>query len=415
MRIYDISTEISQDMPVYDALEKIHITEIYQIKNGDPCNLTQFNMIGHIGTHADMPLHFIEGGMACDNIPLDHFYGETKVYQMPPSADDITKDDLLPLDIQAGNILLLNTGKKALTPEAAIYLTEKKIKTLGVDSLSVDPFDSQDYPAHHILLGKGIPILEGLVLDGISQGKYELSALPLKIKNGNGSPVRAILSDRHDVKLVIFDMDGLMIDTEPLSKEGWLKALTHYGLEMSESLFSQMIGRNIVTAQELMCSHYGPDFDFEAVRKIRTNYMEDQIQQNGLSMKKGLIYILDRLDQLGIKKCVATSTEWDSMRKKLGQLNLLSRFDGFVAGDQVKVGKPHPDIFLKAAKLIGIDPANCVVLEDSMAGIAAAYSARMRPIAIPDIAPLNRIAVGQIYAQCNDLEEATEIIARLRS
>jgi len=414
MKIYDISAEISQDMLFYDDTEQLHTTEIFQIQQGDICNLTRISLTGHIGTHADMPLHFIKDGMSCVDIPLDHFYGKAKVIQMPPITGNITKDALLPLDIQAGDILLLNTGKKTFMPEAATYLTEKKIKTLGVDSLSVDPYGSPDCPAHLILLESGIPILEGLVLDDIPQGIYELSAMPLKFKNGNGSPVRAILVDRYKVDLVIFDMDGLMIDTEPISKEGWRQALAHHGLEMHESLFSQLLGRGIDTAKQLMSKHYGPDFNFEAIRKMRTAYMENYIQENGLPMKKGLLYMLDQLDQMGIKKCVATSTEWDSMERKLGKLGLLERFDGFVTGDQVKEGKPNPEIFLKAAKLMEVEPANCIVLEDSIAGVTAAYSAGMRSIMIPDMAQPTHWILTRIYALCNDLHEAAEAIKNLR-
>jgi len=410
MKIYDISLEISNDMPVYGDGEKPLITELAQIKHGSQYNLTRFTMTGHMGTHADTPLHFVDGGATCDNIPLDHFYGPAKVIQMPPIEGDITKDDLLPLDIHGGDILLLNTGNKVFTPDAAAYLAEKKIKTLGVDAMSVDAYNSPDFPVHHILLDNDITIIECLALDGVPQGTYELSALPLKFKNGNGSPVRAILADKRKVELVIFDMDGLMIDTEPISKEGWKQALEHYGLELDETFFSRLLGRGIDTARELMNNHFGPDFNFEKVREKRTAHMENHIKQNGLSMKKGLLHMLDRLDQMGIKKCVATSTEWDSMERKLGSLGLLQRFDGFVTGDQVKEGKPHPEIFLKAANLIGAQPTNCVVLEDSIVGVTAAYSAGMRPIMIPDMAQPDKATLTKFYAKCDDLEEAAGII-----
>ena len=418
MKIYDISIEISNDMLVYGDDEKPQLTDVAEIKQGSLYNLTRFTMTGHMGTHADTPLHFIDGGATCDNIPLDHFYGPAKVIQMPPimgeNPRDITKGDLLPLDIQAGDILLLNTGNKVFTTEAAAYLTEKKIKTLGVDVMSVDAYDSSDFPVHHMLLGSGIAILECLALDGIPQGTYELSALPLKFKNGNGSPVRAILADKRKLDLVIFDMDGLMIDTEPISKEGWRQALAHYGFRMDEDFFSRLLGRGIDTARELMNDHYGTGFDFEKVREKRTAHMENHIKQNGLAMKKGLLHILNTLDQLGIKKCVATSTEWDSMERKLGSLGLLERFDGFVTGDQVQEGKPHPEIFLKAAKLIGVEPANCVVLEDSVVGVTAAYSAGMRPIMIPDMAQPDKATLSKFYARCEDLEQAAKVIESIK-
>ena len=217
------------------------------------------------------------------------------------------------------------------------------------------------------------------------------------------------------LELIIFDMDGLMIDTEPVSKEGWRLALKHYGHDMPEELFGQMLGRTLLTARQLLCGFFGPDFDFDAVYKMRTATMENHIKEHGIGMKKGLLHILERIEQLNIKKCVATSTEWASMERKLGSLRLLERFDGFVTGDQVKEGKPNPEIFLKAAKLIGVEPVNCVVLEDSVAGVAAAYSAGMRPIMIPDLAQPDKATLTRIYAKCNDLEEAAMIIKNIKN
>jgi len=87
----------------------------------------------------------------------------------------------------------MNKDYLALTPDAAQYLAEKKIRTLGIDYLSIDPADTTDFAVHKIILGNGIAVLEGLVLDGVPEGTYTLSALPLKLQNGNGSPVRAVL------------------------------------------------------------------------------------------------------------------------------------------------------------------------------------------------------------------------------
>ena len=206
MKIHDITAEISANLPAY-ANARPTISHPNRMENGDQYNLTLISASVHIGTHADMPLHFIHGGAACEEIAIDHFFGPAKV--MPIAVDaHIRKADLLPLDIQEGDIILLETGQSkymrqgsfkedfiALTTEAAEYLAEKKIKTIGIDYLSVDPYDSTDYLVHKVLLGNNIAILEGLVLDNVPAGTYTLSALPLKIKGSEGSPVRAILID----------------------------------------------------------------------------------------------------------------------------------------------------------------------------------------------------------------------------
>ena len=215
------------------------------------------------------------------------------------------------------------------------------------------------------------------------------------------------------LELVIFDMDGLMIDTEPISKEGWRLAFERHGFELDFEFYSRLLGRNLVTAKELMSEYYGPSFDFEKVRKTRMEHMENHIKEKGLTTKKGLAFVLDKINELGLKKCVATSTEWNSMVRKLSSLNLMDHFDGFVSGDQVKVGKPDPEIFLAAAQLIGIEPAKCVVLEDSPAGVAGAFAAGMRAIVIPDMVQPDEETLKKSYAKCNDLFEAAEVIKSL--
>jgi len=411
MKIYDISREISPTMTFYSPDDTITVNEVAKLKSGDVCNLTRYEFSGHIGTHIDTPLHFLDGGATCDNIDLSYFYGQAKLVQsLEGNGRDVSKADLLNLDIDQGDILLINTGNRALTADAATYLAELKIKTIGIDSLSADVYGSQSFEVHHTLLGAGIAIIEGLQLDGVPQGRYDLSALPLKFKNGNGSPVRAILADKSKVELVIFDMDGLMIDSEPMSKESWRLALELSGYPMEEDFFGKLLGRNIVTARELMNSHYGADFDFEKVRQLRNKKVKELIDANGLQLKKGLPQMLDILDKLQIKKCVATSTEWEGMEWKLKMVGIFDRFDNIITGDQVKVGKPNPEIFLKAAKQMGVVPANCIVLEDSDAGVEAGYSAGMRTIVIPDMAKPSAATLSRVYAECENLLEAAEIV-----
>ena len=208
MKIYDITATLCDTRPFYNDNDKIVITRPMQIANGDICNVSRITITGHMGTHADMPLHFVDGGTACHDTDITHFFGAAKVFHLPLGRD-ITREDLLPMDIAAGDIILLGTGQSkymhqgpmkkdftVITPDAAAFLSERKIKTLGIDYLSVDAYSSPDFPVHKILLGSGIAILEGLVLDDVPAGEYEISALPLKLKGGDGSPVRAILVKR---------------------------------------------------------------------------------------------------------------------------------------------------------------------------------------------------------------------------
>lgn len=204
MKIYDITATIGDKLPGYGN-ERFTVSKTARIKDGDKFNFSKFAATTHTGTHADMPSHFILDGTTCDNIDLCHFYGRAKLIRLN-AAGHITKEDLLPHNIPEGIILLLDLGQSkymqqpelnkdfiALMPCAAQYLAEKRVKTVGIDCLSVDPYWDEDYPAHMILLGNGIAILEGLVLDGVPEGEYTLSALPLKFEDGDGSPIRAVL------------------------------------------------------------------------------------------------------------------------------------------------------------------------------------------------------------------------------
>jgi len=204
VKIYDITAEISANLPVYGN-ERPSATKVAELSKGDKYTLSKITGTTHTGTHADMPAHFILGGDTNDTIPLNHFYGAAQLIRITTTSH-VTAEDLRQFDIPVGGILLIDTGQSkymrqgtlktdflGLTPCAASLLIEKKIKTIGIDYLSVDPFDATDFPVHMALLGSGIAILEGLVLDNVPEGDYTLSALPLKIKDGDGSPVRAIL------------------------------------------------------------------------------------------------------------------------------------------------------------------------------------------------------------------------------
>lgn len=206
MKIYDITAEISDNLPRYNKKDVVEVKKILQLKNGDTCNLSAISMSLHTGTHADMPYHFFDSATATHNTMLEYFYGQAKLFRLNITSSQITKEDLLPLNINEGDIILLDVGQSPYmqnpilkkdyivpTAQAAEYLVEKKIRTLGLDYLSADAYGGSTYPVHEILLGNNIAILEGLVLENIPQGEYIISALPLKIKNGEGSPVRAIL------------------------------------------------------------------------------------------------------------------------------------------------------------------------------------------------------------------------------
>ena len=203
-KVIDISRKIHKDIPVWPGDEKVKLQKGMSIKNGDICNLSSINMSVHTGTHTDAPRHFIDEGMDIASLDLASFIGYAKVFELDVK-ECITKESIEKLPIDSGDIVLFKTSNSLLSEDvfhekfiyidisAASYLVEKKIKTVGVDYLSVDCFKSFDYPVHKLLLSSNIGIIEGLNLRHVKEGSYLLCSLPLKIDNADGSPVRAVL------------------------------------------------------------------------------------------------------------------------------------------------------------------------------------------------------------------------------
>ena len=190
-----------------------------------------------------------------------------------------------------------------------------------------------------------------------------------------------------ECRAVIFDMDGLMLDTERLALKAWQLAGVDFGFPISEDIFITMVGRNRWDSDRTLVEIFGSDFPVDAVRKRYRTYVNGWIDEGKLSIKSGLLELLDFLDKVSMPKAVATSTEYKRATHKLSLVNLLERFPIVIAGDQVEKGKPAPDIFLAAALRLEVFPKHCLVLEDSDAGIQAAYDAGMTPVMIPDMKP----------------------------
>lgn len=187
------------------------------------------------------------------------------------------------------------------------------------------------------------------------------------------------------ISAVIFDMDGLMFDTERLAFDGWKEVGTKAGYDMTDEIIQASVGRTMIDTGKIMRQHFGEAFPYEELRKQKLEYSRNYIKQNGMPIKTGLIKLLDFLNEKRIKTAVATSTERCRAEENLVSCSILDRFNCIVCGDEVERGKPEPDIFLLAAKKLHRLPAECIVLEDSINGIKAAYKAGMKPIMIPDL------------------------------
>lgn len=188
------------------------------------------------------------------------------------------------------------------------------------------------------------------------------------------------------IKAVIFDMDGLMFDTELLAQDGWAYAGEKMGIPISNEVFKKTLGVNINQVGQILRDNLGDGFDFPTGRHYRYEYSANYIKEHGVPVKPGLEELLEYLEKKGYKMAVASSSEKERVTQYLKLTGVEKYFSAVVCGDMISKSKPEPDIFLKAAELLETKPEECAVLEDSPMGILAAHRAGMMPIMIPDLA-----------------------------
>jgi arylformamidase len=204
VKIYDISVPLSEELAVFPGDPPLRIEPVTRIARGDEVNLSRISLSSHSGTHLDPPRHFSDGGLPADNIPLSVLIGKALLIEIP-GIKSITRSELEPFPIKGEERLIIKTGNSRLwqgpsfseefshlTVDGALYLVEMGISLVGIDYLSVERFNG-DGSVHRTLLESGVIILEGLDLDGVPPGNYELVCLPLKLKDSDGAPARAVL------------------------------------------------------------------------------------------------------------------------------------------------------------------------------------------------------------------------------
>lgn len=185
---------------------------------------------------------------------------------------------------------------------------------------------------------------------------------------------------------VLFDMDGLMFDTERLGREGWLYAAARLGIVIPEQVVSDMRGTGVDQCRELF-NRSIPGGLYDKAHELRISYAEEQIERHGVPVKPGLGELLEYLRKESIPAVLATSTPRDRAERYLELAGVREDFTAAVCGSEAARPKPAPDIFLAAAAAIGADPGRCVVLEDSPNGLRAAKAAGCRAVVVPDLTP----------------------------
>jgi arylformamidase len=192
MKFYDISRRISEATAIWPGDVPFTWRETESLHGGSVWGSTCFTMSAHCGTHADAPSHVLADGKTIGEMSLAAYFGPAKVVELR-GRGEVGPDALPRTSIAVQRVLFRSRGKASLSPLAAIRLAEKGAILVGTDALSIDPEDAEDLPAHRALLSRGVALLEGLNLDAVPEGKYELVALPLRFQDLDASPVRAIL------------------------------------------------------------------------------------------------------------------------------------------------------------------------------------------------------------------------------
>lgn len=209
---------------------------------------------------------------------------------------------------------------------------------------------------------------------------------------------------------IIFDMDGVLIDSERQSNEGWLWAAGQLGVDMPMWLIDSFKGAPAELCCKFFDDYYKGVIDYWEAKELRTQHVYKIRETEGIPVKKGVKDIFEYIRNNGLKCAVATSTRRESAEKTLHEIGVWDYLDAVVYGDEVERGKPEPDIFLRAAKAIGVNPSEAVVVEDSINGIKAGYAADMRVVHIPDTIAIDDDIRKLTYMVCADLNGLIDVV-----
>jgi len=214
------------------------------------------------------------------------------------------------------------------------------------------------------------------------------------------------------IKAVIFDMDGLMLDSERIAKICWQAAGEKLGCKVDDKLFMSVVGVSEKNSEKIVTEHFGAGFDYKAFRETIEAIKKEYVRQNGIPIKKGLKELLEYLNAKNIKTAVATSTSYCQAIEMIKNAGIFESFDHIICGDMVSKSKPEPDIYLTAMRQLDVSPDQSMVLEDSFAGITAAHAAGAYTVMIPDLIEPDEYILSLANAMCGSLLDVIDILEK---
>lgn len=209
---------------------------------------------------------------------------------------------------------------------------------------------------------------------------------------------------------VLFDMDGVVLDTEALYARFWREAAAALGYGMS---YEQALGMRSLSpdaGQAQLERYFGKGVSRAEFRKVRIQLMDAYIDVHGVDLKPGIRELLDYLDEQNIPAAITTSSPLERVQRYLGPHGLLPRFKRLCSGVEVAHGKPEPDIYLYGAACLGVKPENCIAVEDSPAGVLSAYRAGCMTVMVPDLDQPDAETEKLLFAKVDSLKDLIEII-----
>jgi len=212
------------------------------------------------------------------------------------------------------------------------------------------------------------------------------------------------------IKGIIFDMDGLMLDTEKLLMRFWIESANEHGFDMKKEHVLSIRSLAGKYASPKLQGIFGKDFDYYSVRKRRIGLMNEFIKENGVEKKTGLDTLLKYLKEKGYKIAVATATDKERAYMYLTSVGVWDYFDKFVCNAMVENGKPAPDIYLKACEELELSPNECIALEDSPNGIESAYKAGCLPVMVPDLSEPDDKTAKLLYKKIASLDLLIDVL-----